>query len=190
MEEYFTNLAFLWNNSPGPISLTFHHHLGFSVLCIFSHLSGITIELQSPGSKAPEPHLASRAWHQWALGSKVPIFDPTSKCWWHASAFTKRQGKFLGNVWVFPKIRGKSPKWMVKIMENPIKMDDLEGKPTIFGNSHLATEILNLNDLRRFWGSGFPKQKPPFGVTNRRVGGRYKLPKSDFARDFAKEQNG
>ena len=24
--------------------------------------------------------------------------------------------------WVFPKIRGKPPKWMVKIMENPIKM--------------------------------------------------------------------
>ena len=26
---------------------------------------------------------------------------------------------------------------MVKIMEHPIKMDDLEGKPTIFGNIHL-----------------------------------------------------
>ena len=25
-------------------------------------------------------------------------------------------------------------KWMVKIMENPINMDDLGGKPTIFGN--------------------------------------------------------
>ena len=29
------------------------------------------------------------------------------------------------------KNRG-TPKWMVKIMENPIKMDDLGGKPTIF----------------------------------------------------------
>ena len=28
-------------------------------------------------------------------------------------------------TWVFPKIGGKPPKWMVKIMENPIKMDDL-----------------------------------------------------------------
>ena len=27
-----------------------------------------------------------------------------------------------------------TPKWMVKIMENPIKMDDLGGKPPIFGN--------------------------------------------------------
>ena len=27
---------------------------------------------------------------------------------------------------------------MVKIMENPIKMDDLGGKPTIFGNIHIV----------------------------------------------------
>ena len=33
------------------------------------------------------------------------------------------------------KIGGKPPKWMVKIMENPIKMDDLGGKPAIFGNT-------------------------------------------------------
>ena len=26
-----------------------------------------------------------------------------------------------------------TPKWMVKIMENPIKTDSLGGKPTIFG---------------------------------------------------------
>ena len=32
------------------------------------------------------------------------------------------------------KNRGGPPKWMVKIMENPIKMDDLGGKPTILGN--------------------------------------------------------
>ena len=30
-----------------------------------------------------------------------------------------------------------APKWMVKIMENPIKMDDLGGKPPIFGNTHM-----------------------------------------------------
>ena len=30
-----------------------------------------------------------------------------------------------------------TPKWMVKIMENPIRMDDLGGKPTIFGNPHI-----------------------------------------------------
>ena len=31
----------------------------------------------------------------------------------------------------FPKIGVFFPKWMVKIMENPVKMDDLGGKPTI-----------------------------------------------------------
>ena len=30
---------------------------------------------------------------------------------------------------VEPKNRGGPPKWMVKIMENPIKMDDLEENP-------------------------------------------------------------
>jgi len=30
---------------------------------------------------------------------------------------------------VLPKIAGKPPKWMVKIMENPIEMDDLGGPP-------------------------------------------------------------
>ena len=31
-----------------------------------------------------------------------------------------------------------TPKWMVKIMENPIKMDDLGGNPTIFGNPQMV----------------------------------------------------
>ena len=35
-------------------------------------------------------------------------------------------------MWVFPKIGGTPPKWMVKIMENPTKMDDLGGKPHYF----------------------------------------------------------
>ena len=34
------------------------------------------------------------------------------------------------------------PKWMVKIMENPIKMDDL-GVPVIFGNTHIS-RIFNM----------------------------------------------
>ena len=38
------------------------------------------------------------------------------------------------------KNRG-TPKWMVKIRENPIKMDDLGGKPTIFGNTHIYIYI-------------------------------------------------
>ena len=36
------------------------------------------------------------------------------------------------------KIDGKTPKWMVKIMENPPKKNhDLGGKPPIFGNTHI-----------------------------------------------------
>ena len=31
---------------------------------------------------------------------------------------------------------------MVKIMENPIKMDDLGGKPTIFGNFQYWNNLL------------------------------------------------
>ena len=42
----------------------------------------------------------------------------------------------LDTIWVFPKIG--TPKWMVKIMENPIKMDDLGAKPTISGSTHFC----------------------------------------------------
>ena len=38
-------------------------------------------------------------------------------------------------IWVFPKIGG-TPKWIVKKMENPIKMDDFGGT-TILGNPHI-----------------------------------------------------
>ena len=38
------------------------------------------------------------------------------------------------DTWVFPNIR--APKWMVKIRENPIKMDDLGGLPPLFLETH------------------------------------------------------
>jgi len=50
---------------------------------------------------------------------------------------------------VFPKI--VAPKYMVKIMENPIKMDDLGGKPTIFGNIHIASNL----EISRHWSQEF-----------------------------------
>ena len=40
------------------------------------------------------------------------------------------------NMCVFPKIGVFPPKWMVKIMENPIKMDDLGGKTTTYFWKH------------------------------------------------------
>ena len=50
-------------------------------------------------------------------------------------------GKHMGGS----KNRG-IPKWMVKIMENP-NMDDLGGKPPIFGNTHIATPILYIYSI-------------------------------------------
>ena len=42
-----------------------------------------------------------------------------------------------------------TPKWMVKIMENPIRMDDLGGKnPPTFGNTQIMIPLL----VVRPWG--------------------------------------
>ena len=38
-----------------------------------------------------------------------------------------------------------TPKWMVKIMENPIKMDDLGGRPTIFGKHPFIIGVISLH---------------------------------------------
>ena len=37
-----------------------------------------------------------------------------------------------------------TPKWMVKIMENPMKMDDLGGFPMMFGSTPIF--VGNFND--------------------------------------------
>ena len=63
-------------------------------------------------------------------------------------------------IWVFPKIGGKPPKWMVKIMENPIKMDDL-GVPLFLetpicflhstGHKRLICSSLPMKLMRCLW---------------------------------------
>ncbi len=53
--------------------------------------------------------------------------------------------KELDRTWVFPKIRD-TPKWMVKIMETPIKMDDL-GYNYFWKHPFLETPILGINSL-------------------------------------------
>ena len=45
-------------------------------------------------------------------------------------------------IWVFPKIGVPQNGWF--IMENPIKMYDFGGKPTIFGNIHIYLYIHTL----------------------------------------------
>ena len=76
------------------------------------------------------------------LGDPVGVFFGRN-----LRSFTASTRNTLGR-WTagcFRKIGGKPPKWMVQIMENPIKMDDLEGKPTIFGNIHMEpTAITHL----------------------------------------------
>ena len=41
-----------------------------------------------------------------------------------------------------------TPKWMVYFMENLIKMDDLGGKPTIFGNRHIFRRGIPINSYK------------------------------------------
>ena len=56
-----------------------------------------------------------------------------------------------------------TPKWMVKIMENPIKMDDLGGPP-LFGNTQMfwSRNVLKTKLLRpaRSWLSAMPSAAP------------------------------
>ena len=87
-----------------------------------------------------------------ALASSLAWQTPTSPhaktaeiVWWHPANHEDR--KLAVNPWRkcknlgVSKNRGEPPKWMVKIMENPIKVDDLGGKPTIFGNIHMQLNI-------------------------------------------------
>jgi len=53
-------------------------------------------------------------------------------------AMFSKGGPVCPSIWVFPKIVEFPPKWMVKIMENPIKHGMIwGGKPTIYGNTHI-----------------------------------------------------
>ena len=85
------------------------------------------------------------------------------------------------NIWMFPKIGGKPPKWMVYFMENPIKMDDLGGKPPIFWK-HPYKQPENFTVHHPFtssiWGTPpFASVTRPCGASNlgRKFGGRHRF---------------
>ena len=54
---------------------------------------------------------------------------------------------------------------MVKIMENLIQMDDLGGKPTIFGNIHMDSKN-DFHNIGEFWKSEDRTQKYHFKLSN------------------------
>ena len=73
-----------------------------------------------------QSHLSGRSATA-GLEAKAMGVDSQAACW------SKQGGRYMD-----VSKNGGTPKWMVKIMENPIKMDDLGGKPTIFGNIHMT----------------------------------------------------
>jgi len=73
-----------------------------------------------------------------------------------------------------PKIGGKLPKWMVKKMEDPIKLDDLGVNPTIFGNIHIYSSAFGRGGPpKHFLGKPRMKQTTNLGsVWQLRMGAR------------------
>ena len=74
---------------------------------------------------------------RWAVGMLWAFNAP---CWQLIGSHSKKMAHW--NMMGWTKNRGiYPPKWMVKIMEHPIKMDDLDWfgatTQTIFGNTHI-----------------------------------------------------
>ena len=68
----------------------------------------------------------------------TPTFGGTSR-----STVLESGGQYISMyIWVFPKIGETPPKWMVNIMENPIKMDDLGGLNPLFLETPISEMLL------------------------------------------------
>ena len=75
-----------------------------------------------------------------SFGARMEIVDEMSKTFQENRIDMKLISDAFREKWVFPKI-GVPPKWMVKIMENPINPWMIWGEnpqPTIFGNIQSA----------------------------------------------------
>ena len=66
-------------------------------------------------------------------------FVETGPIWKGILNFSASKGisNSFATMWGFPKIMVPHNGWW-EIMENPIKMDELGGKPIIFGNTHVV----------------------------------------------------
>ena len=62
--------------------------------------------------------------------------------------------KSLKMVWVFPKIGGKPPKWMVYFMEHPLNMGWFGFFSPIFGSTHLGLQDFCFWTSKSFYTAG------------------------------------
>ena len=105
---------------------------------------------------------ASAWWFFSSLTSEIPLASSGRACLEQHIWTNLRRGRFPWDIWVFPKMV-VPPKWMVKIMENPIKMDDL-GVPLFLETSISTPEEPNTEPENSpvFLKGKSSEPKPPF----------------------------
>ena len=107
--------------------LSCHHPAVFQTESVIKSWTSLTLAFFDPARSTKWPPVAEQLlvkagnWWRWGRWS-------TWGNWWCV------------DIWVFPKISG-TPKWMVKIMENPIKMDEL-GVP-LFSETAISVSLFS-----------------------------------------------
>ena len=124
----------------------------------------VTIESSASSSRGPseEPQSGRPSWTRPAMllyrrevKNSWATFN-CHHCWSEGVSTRCKSTWFLwclcqGDIWVVPTIGGKPPKWMVKIMENPLdKMGWFGGSfPPIFGKQPISTAFQTKNPKQR-----------------------------------------